>query len=68
MHLNHSTFLTPHGAPSVLRIPVPNPLAGSDDEPVDSVIEPWLRRGFRVVCSDARLGHYEACKSLGAMA
>lgn len=45
-----------------IRIPITNPLAGSDDEPVDLAIQPWLKRGFRVVCTDVARGLYEARK------
>lgn len=53
--------------PSMIRIPVPNPLTGSDDEPVDSAIAPWLRLGYRIVCTDPQRGLYEARKPAGVL-
>lgn len=47
-----------------LRIPIPDPFAGSEDEPFDAALMPWIDRGFRVVCVDSRRGEYEARMSV----
>lgn len=61
----NAPFSPPFPAPHLqgvreLRIPIHNPLDGSDDEPIDATLLPWLKRGFRVVCVDSRRGVYEA--------